>query len=228
MIARPPGPFDQRDQAMGRSAAHDGIALPVAQLAALLDRRGTLGDVRLTQQDTACRPAAIALAADLGHDPGIAIERSTAALVVAQAPIDRLVARHSQPASPEAADDLFRTPEPFQCSLDPTLHLRTEPQPAPAAAPACQRIPVSLAGSVAPIVGCRIAPQLAADRARRTPQQSGNLSLVHARHAMGRNAISFFLGELVIRHGCNPFLPEKVAASITAHPLIAGGVALSM
>jgi hypothetical protein len=37
-----------------------------------------------------------------------------------------------------------------------------------------------------------------------------------------------FLGELVIRHGCNPFLPDEEVTSITSHPPKNQGVALSM
>jgi hypothetical protein len=36
------------------------------------------------------------------------------------------------------------------------------------------------------------------------------------------------LGELVVRHGCNPFLPDEEAASIASRPLKTQGVALSM
>jgi hypothetical protein len=31
--------------------------------------------------------------------------------------------------------------------------------------------------------------------------------------------IPFYLGELLILHGCNPFLPDEEAVSISTHPL---------
>lgn len=108
------------------------------------------------------------------------------------------------------------------------MDLFAETRTAPTTATPTLRVVLRFAGSVAPIVACRIADQLATDRARRAVQPSSNLTSARANYAVRRNEISFFLGELVIRHGCNPFLPEKVAASITAHPLVAGGVALSM
>jgi hypothetical protein len=42
------------------------------------------------------------------------------------------------------------------------------------------------------------------------------------------NEISLFLGELVVRHGCNPFLPDEEVTSIASHPPKTQGVALSM
>jgi hypothetical protein len=36
------------------------------------------------------------------------------------------------------------------------------------------------------------------------------------------------LGELVVRHGCNPFLPDEEVTSIASHPPKNQGVALSM
>jgi hypothetical protein len=101
------------------------------------------------------------------------------------------------------------------------MHLIVEARSAPTAPASGFCVTVRLARSVAPIMARRIALQLAADRARRAMQQSGDRTLARTRHAVCRNEISFFLGELVIRHGCNPFLPDEVAASITAHPLAA-------
>src|SRR5690349_4354629 len=106
------------------------------------------------------------------------------------------------------------------------MHLIVEARSAPTAPASGLCVTVRLARSVAPIVARRIALQLATDGARRTLQQPRDLPLGRARHAVCRNEISFFLGELVIHHGCNPFLPDEVAASITAHPLAVGGVAL--
>jgi hypothetical protein len=101
------------------------------------------------------------------------------------------------------------------------MYLFVEPWTAPTASSPRFGITMGLTGPVTPIVSRRVASQLAADCARRALQQSSNLALGRTRHAVRRNAISFFLGELVIRHGCNPFLPDEVAASITAHPLAA-------
>src|SRR5207248_8891543 len=61
-------------------------------------------------------------------------------------------------------------------------------------------------GAVLGVVVRPIAPQLAADRAAIAPEQMGDLRLRTAAHKLRRNRVSFFLGELVIRHRCNPFL----------------------
>jgi len=214
-------PLDQRDQAMRRAAAHDRIAFPVAQLPALLDSDRTLGDVWLAQQHAAGWPAAIAFASDLGHDASVAIQRSTTPFVVAQASIDRFVARNGKRLGAKVADDLVWAPAQLQRRLDPTMHLIVEARPTPTTPASGFCITMRLARSVAPIVACGVALQLATDRARRAIQQSGDRALARTGHAVCRNEISFFLGELVIRHGCNPFLPDEVAASITAHPPVA-------
>src|SRR5689334_3988142 len=99
------------------------------------------------------------------------------------------------------------------------MHLLAKPRPASATTSPRLRVTISLAGPVAPVMRGGIAFQLAADGARRALQQARDRRLCRSRHAVCGNEISFFLGELVIHHGCNPFLPDEVAASITAHPL---------
>ncbi len=73
-----------------------------------------------------------------------------------------------------------------------------------------------------------VAAQLSGDRAGRTAEDLGNLADAPAAHFAADNEISLFLGELVIRHGCNPFLPDEEVTSIASHPPKIQGVALSM
>jgi hypothetical protein len=60
-------------------------------------------------------------------------------------------------------------------------------------------------GAVVAVVVGRIAPQLARNRAAVAPQHAGHLGRRITAPPLCRNQVSFFLGELVIRHGCNPF-----------------------
>src|SRR5437588_8026480 len=66
-------------------------------------------------------------------------------------------------------------------------------------------VAVRFLGAVLAIVVGRIAPQFAADRAAVAPEKLSDVRLRAAAHELRGNRVSFFLGELVIRHGCNPF-----------------------
>lgn len=73
-----------------------------------------------------------------------------------------------------------------------------------------------------------VAAQLTRDRARRTAEGLGDLADALAKPLVVGNEISLILGELVVRHGCNPFLPDEEVTSIASHPPKTQGVALSM
>ncbi len=73
-----------------------------------------------------------------------------------------------------------------------------------------------------------VASEFSGDRAGRTAEDIGNLADAPAAPLAPDNEISLFLGELVIRHGCNPFLPDEEVTSIASHPPKTQGVALSM
>ena len=187
-----------------------------------------LRDVGFAKQDSARRAAAIALASDLGHDARASVQGSAAALVAAQPSINRLVTGYLDTLRTKVTDDLVRTPVLAQGGFDLPVDPLAIARAATAAATPRDGVAMRLAGSIAAIVRRRVATHFPAHRAWRAPQHARNVLLAETCSQMGRDQISFFLGELVIRHGCNPFLPDEVAASITAHPLHRQGVALSM
>jgi hypothetical protein len=59
-------------------------------------------------------------------------------------------------------------------------------------------------GAILAVVVGRVAPQFAGNRAAVPSEHLGDLRRRMAAHALRGNQVSFFLGELVIRHGCNP------------------------
>ena len=73
-----------------------------------------------------------------------------------------------------------------------------------------------------------VASEFSGDRAGRTTENLRDLTDAPPGPLAADNEISLFLGELVIRHGCNPFLPDEEVTSITSHPPKNQGVALSM
>jgi hypothetical protein len=73
-------------------------------------------------------------------------------------------------------------------------------------------------GAVFVIVVRPIAPQLAADRAAIAVERACNFRLRITAHKLRGNRVSFFLGELVIRHGCNPFPGRMRKQSVSPLP----------
>lgn len=100
--------FDEGEEAVLGVFAHDGIALPVADARAVVDAFWSLADVAFSMQDAACRPAAVTLPADLGHDAGEAEEVAALALVAADVAIDGLVTGYRLALSGEHTHDLLR------------------------------------------------------------------------------------------------------------------------
>jgi hypothetical protein len=70
------------------------------------------------------------------------------------------------------------------------------------------------------VAGRLVALDLSVDRAAMPAQLQSNLRRRKLLPAQRRNEVSFRLGELAVRHGCNPFLPDEEAASIAAPHLI--------
>src|SRR5207302_4990569 len=65
-------------------------------------------------------------------------------------------------------------------------------------------VTVRLLGAILAVVMGRVAAQFARDRAAVPAEQASNLRRRLAAHQLCGNQVSFFLGELVIRHRCNP------------------------
>jgi len=215
--------FDHGQQAVGGAVAHDGVSFPMAELFARLDDGWSLGDVSLAEQNAACRPASVTLSTDLGHDAGVAVERAATSLVATDAPINGLVAGDDAPLGFEGADDLLRAP----MSSKRTVDLR-EDRPAEMRAPtrpatARNGIAVGLLGAIAIVRGRRVAAKLPTDRAGRPIDLAGDLPDAESKCRAGRDHVPFFLGELVIQHGCNPFLPERGGSQYHRSPAFVDG-----
>src|SRR5947207_2251528 len=80
-------------------------------------------------------------------------------------------------------------------------------------------VAVRFLGAVLAVVVGPIAAQLAADRAAIAAEQLRDLRLRAVAHKLRGNRVSFRLGELVIRHGCNPFhgRMERQPVSLAPH-----------
>src|SRR5438445_10324804 len=127
-------------------------------------------------------------------------------LVPADAPVDRFMADVQRATLLERPGDLLGAPLLAQQPRYERHFGESEPRPAATPAAAGHGIAMRFLRAVFVVVVGPIAPQLAADRTAIAPEQLGDLRLRTAAHKLRRNRVSFFLGELVIRHRCNPFL----------------------
>jgi len=126
-------------------------------------------------------------------------------LIPADAPIDRFVTDAQRAVLFEHAGNLFGAPFSTQQPCY-ERHIFDREVRSPTTSPAsCHCVAVRFLGAVLAIVVGRIAPQFAADRAAVAPEKLSDVRLRAAAHELRGNRVSFFLGELVIRHGCNPF-----------------------
>src|SRR5205823_13620970 len=123
----------------------------------------------------------------------------------ADASIDRLVADAQRPPLLEHAGYLFGAPFSAQQPRD-LRHVGGAEARAPTTASSARGgVTMRLLGAILAIVMGRVAAQFRRHRAAVPAEQASNLRRRLAAHQLCGNQVSFFLGELVIRHGCNPF-----------------------
>src|SRR2546423_15158004 len=101
------GSFDEGHHTVSVEGADHGIRFPVADLLAEFDRRGTFGDVTLARESAALLGTLVTFA-PLRRLPQESIQLSTAFLVLADEPIDRLMTDLESTFEPKAAADLIR------------------------------------------------------------------------------------------------------------------------
>ena len=197
--------LDQSEDAMAHIAAHDGVTFPVAQLLAKLDLDWALVDATFARQHAARVDAAVSLASEFAHDARVPPQVAPGALIPADAAVDGLVTDVQSGLAPEHAGDLHGAPLAPQQLGDQRQVGATEVRLAATPSPSCHRVAVRLRRPVIAVVTGRVAAQFPRDRAAMAAQRMRNLCRRVTAAALGRNQVSFFLGELVIRHGCNPF-----------------------
>src|SRR5438067_8780102 len=204
---------------MAHIAAHDGVAFPMADLFAPFHFNGPLDDRALAGQRPSEIDAAIALAPELAHDPGMAPQLTTGALVPADAPVDGFVTDAQRAVLSEHAGDLFGAPLLAKQPCHQRHVFDAEARSSSTSSSSCRRVAMRFLGAVLVVVVRPIAPQLAADRAPIAPEQLRDLRLRTAAHKLRGTRVSFLLGELVIRHGCNPFpgRMERQPVSLAPH-----------
>ncbi len=198
-------PLDQREHAMAQVAAHHRIALPVADAPACFDLCGTIANGPLAGQHAPGIVAAVALAPEFAHDPGMAPQVTTGSFIPANAPVDRLVADAQRAPFLEHTRDLFGAPFAAYQSRHPRQILGAEVRPAATSSAPGNGVAMRLLGAIIAVVVRHVAAQFPPDRAAMATQRARNLRCRTAAHPLRGDQVSFFLGELVIRHGCNPF-----------------------
>ncbi len=126
--------------------------------------------------------------------------------VIPDVDIDRLVADGKRPVFPKLTCDLIRTPSLLQEPVhDPKVVGAEIAIPSRARSPG----PGSVRrdeGAISTIPSRSVATKLPRDRAPVSPQGSRGLRLVEALPSQGREHVSFFRGDLVIRHQRFPLL----------------------
>ncbi len=208
--------------------AHDGVAFPVADARSVVDACRALADVSFAKQDTARGPAAVTFPADLVHDAGEAGEVSALAFVAPDAAVDGLVAGYPLAVPGKHAHDLLWAQSLAEGRIYILENRFRELRTSSATSSPGDGVAVGPLYAVGAVARCEVAAQLAGDRAGRTVEGRGNAADALAEPFVVANEISLFLGELVVRHGCNPFLPDEEVTSIASHPPKTQGVALSM
>ena len=195
----------QGEQTMPQVTTHDGIAFPVANALAARHFGRPLTNGPLARHHPAGVVAAVALAADLAHDAGMAPQLTASLPIPTNMPVDRLVADVQHAILPEHPGDLFRAPLAAHQPDHPRHVHRTEPRAPAAASTARICVAMGLLRSIVAVVMGNVAPQFAHDGAAVPPHRARNLRSPNTASQLRRNPVSFFLGELVIRfHGCNP------------------------
>ena len=190
---------------MSQVAAHHGVALPVAEAPTSFDFSGPVADGSLAGQYAPGIVAAVALATKLAHDARVSPQVASGALVPADAPVDRFVTDAQRALLLERARNLLGAPlAPQQAGY--ASHVDgAEARPAATSTTPGNGVAVCFFGAVVAIVVRRVAPQFTGDRAAVPAEHAGRRGGRMAAHLLCGNQVSFFLGELVIQHGCNPF-----------------------
>src|SRR5260221_2306071 len=154
--------------------ADDGIGFPVADALAGLDDGGACGDRAFPGEPPAAVVGAIPFATLLPAAAQGQVQGAAAALVRTDVSIDRLMADAELVVAPEAARDLFGTPQLAELSVDlgpvrggEALIAARVRSPGPG-------VGVCELGTIAAIVPGGIAADLAANRAAVAAEQSGN------------------------------------------------------
>src|SRR5437660_6798733 len=196
--------FYQREHAMTQVTAHHRVTFPMPDVLSPLNFSRPLTNGSLAGQPAPRIMSAVALAAELAHDPRMAPQVATRLLVPADAPVDRFVADAQRPPLLEHAGNLFGAS--FTAQQPRHLrHVGGAEGRAPTTAPSARGgVTVRLLGAILAVVMGRVAAQFARDRAAVPAEQASNLRWRLAAHPLCGNQVSFFLGELVIRHRCNP------------------------
>ena len=159
------------------------------------------------------------------HDAGVAPQVSTGTFVPSDTAVDRLAADgQAAGVSPHAGDLLGAVSTANQRGY--LSHFGDTDVSATAASTSTRRgVAVGLLGSVHGVVVGEVTSQFAPDRTGVALQTPGDLCVRASGHSEGRNCVSFFLGELVVRrHGCNPVPGRMRRRSVSPLPTHFGDV----
>jgi len=201
--------LNQGEHAMVLVCTNDRVALPVANAPPPLDFFGALADVALVRLNASVIDAAVALAAELGDDPGVLPQRAALCFVPQDLAVNRAVADVQLTAQLQGGSDLLGAPLLAQESADVQPVIGLEQRPATTSLAPALRVLLRPRWAVGSVIPRGISRDLAADGRDTSPQLLRYGS--HTRttsHSRG-NEVSFFSGELVIRQGCNPCLAGK-------------------
>ena len=198
--------FHQSENAMSQIAANNSIAFPVPDTSTSLDFNRSVPDRPLAGEHSTGVVAAITLARELGHDASVPPQGSPGLLVPSNASVDRLVTDTKRACLGQDPGNLLCAPLATEHRRHPPHVFGAELRASAAASTPGNSVAVSFLGSVVSIAMGRVAPHLAPNRGRVSPEQSRYVRLRTSGYSLGGNDVPFFLGELAIRfHGCNPF-----------------------
>jgi hypothetical protein len=199
----------QGEHAMVLVCTNDCVALPVANAPPSLDLFGPLADVALVRLNPSVIDTAVALAAELGDDPGVLPQRAALCFVSQDLAVDRAVADVQLTSQLQGGSDLLGAPFLAQESADVQPVIRLEQGPATTSLAPALRVLLRPRWAVGAVIPRGISRDLAADGRDTSPQLLRNGSHTRATTHSRGNEVSFFSGELVIRQSCNPCLAGK-------------------
>ena len=156
--------------------AHDGVALEVADPAAVLGTWRSLGDGSFPSEPAPTVVAAVALAALLDPLAEVVVEGAAPSSIVPDEAIDGFVTDAEQAIELEPAGDLLRTPVLLEAGDDESPGVPAELRVASRPRATSSSVGVGHAGPVAPVTP-GITPDLAADGAWVTAESPSDTAL---------------------------------------------------
>jgi len=173
--------------------------------------------------------AAVAFAALLACTPEMDVQLPPLALVRPDVAVDRFMADAEAAVPPQIAGHLLRTPLLLEQPAHPPQVGRREPSIAPGSRPPAAGVPVRQLRAVGAVARRAIALDFPQDGAPMPPEDPGHRGWGQPLAPEQAERISFFEGDLAVRHSRLPLLSENRRLPYPRSPfLLLDFVALSI